>query len=147
VVVDRVRFEPSRLGPEARTARVSRQLIDASVDNARVVVGWRAGGSSITASIGSRLSLAFDGGGDAWTTCRWWRGASMGQPIGNGDFESALSPLDDHQLLDEFHLTNGFARSGNNGLHLVELQAHRPLTCLPGCEPTVGNSTYTLSVW
>jgi hypothetical protein len=160
LAVDRVRFEPSMPWPEGANGRgPSLQLIDASVDNARVSnwsdgSGWRF--FSFTASISeSRLSLFFDsGGGDIYLDdLSLVAGSVPGvgtNSIVNGGFEAPLSlAWMSTSLSTNSHLTNGFARSGSNSLHLVQLPGATALTLFyqDVNPPVVTNSTYTLSGW
>jgi hypothetical protein len=159
LVIDKVRYEnrlPWRTG--ATNAAVPLQLIDPDQDNSRVS-NWADGSGwfffTLTTNIGaSRLSLYFENaGGDVFLDdLKLVSGTvpDLGTNyISNGDFETTLTPpwfLS--TLATNSHITNGFARSGSNSLHLAVKPGGASLTTFyQDMPPVVTNTPYTLSFW
>jgi hypothetical protein len=160
LVADRVRYEAATpWSAAANGLGPSLQLIDATVDNARVSdwsdgSGWRF--FSFTGTVGtSRLSSFFDSlGGDVYLDdLSLVQGSVAGSgvnAIANGGFESPLPPSwVATGISTNSHLTNDFAHSGNSSLHLIQIPGAQSTTLFyQDISPAVAtNTTYTLSGW
>lgn len=161
VVVDRVRYEAAAPWPVGASGTgLSLQLIDASVDNARVSAwsdgsGWRF--ASLTGTLqtnSTNIALWLNTRGDVFIDdLSLVAGSAPGAGenlLRNGDFESPLASV--WFFTGTGHsgsaLSTAYARSGSASLHLVATNNGSVNNGLrQAITPPASNGTYTLSCW